>query len=102
VKYAVIYESADDVVGRVPEFMPAHRAWYLEFARRGDLLMVGPFSDATGALAVLTSRAAAEEFAAGDPFVRNGLVRNWYIREWMEALVPEGPPEDAAAAAARG
>ena len=100
-KYAVIYESADDVVARAPEFMPAHRAWYQEFARRGDLLMVGPFSDAAGALAVLTSRAAAEEFAAGDPFVRNGLVRQWFIREWMEALVPEDAPEDAAAEASR-
>lgn len=101
-KYALIYESAGDVVARVPEFMPAHRAWYQEFAQRGDLLMVGPFSDATGALAVLTSRAAAEEFAAGDPFVRNSLVRRWFIREWMEALVPEDAPEDAAAEAARG
>jgi uncharacterized protein len=99
VKYAVIYESADDVVARAAEFMPAHRAWYQEFARRGDLLMVGPFSDATGALAVLTSRAAAEEFAAGDPFVRNGLVRRWFIREWLEVLVPEGAPEQAAAEA---
>jgi len=106
VKYAVIYEAADDVVARTPEFMPAHRAWYQEFARRGDLLMVGPFSDAAGALAVLTSRAAAEEFAAGDPFVRNGLVRKWFVREWMEALVPEGAPEDtredAPAETARG
>jgi uncharacterized protein YciI len=99
VKYAVIYESADGVRARVPEVMPAHRAWYREFARRGDLLMVGPFSDATGALAVLTSRAAAEEFAAGDPFVVNGLVRNWFIREWMEALVPEDAPGAAAAEA---
>jgi uncharacterized protein len=102
VKYAVIFESAGDVRARVPEFMPAHRAWYQEFARRGDLLMVGPFSDATGALAVLTSRAAAEEFAAGDPFVRNGLVRNWFIREWMEVLVPEDAPAAAASEAAPG
>jgi uncharacterized protein len=98
----VIYEAAADVVARAPEFMPAHRAWCQEFARRGDLLMVGPFSDATGALAVLTSRAAAEEFAAGDPFVRNGLARKWFIREWMEALVPEDAPADAAAEAAPG
>ncbi|HEX5292260.1 MAG TPA: YciI family protein [Streptosporangiaceae bacterium] len=95
-KYVVIYESADDVLARVPEVMQAHRAWYQEFVRRGDLIMVGPFSDATGALSVLTSRAAAEEFASGDPFVTHGLVRNWYVREWAEVLVPEGAPEEAA------
>jgi len=35
---------------------------------------------------VFTTRTAAEEFAAGDPFVLNGVVRNWYIREWLEAI----------------
>jgi hypothetical protein len=68
----------------------------VEFARRGDLIMVGPFSDATGALSVLTSRAAAEEFASGDPFVTHGLVRNWYGRERVEVRVPEDAPEQAA------
>jgi uncharacterized protein YciI len=91
VKYVLFWESADDVAARAPEFMPAHRAWYQEFARRGDLLMVGPFSDRSGALSVFTNRAAAEEFAAGDPFVRNGLVSKWFIREWVEVLVPEDP-----------
>jgi uncharacterized protein YciI len=90
-KYALLWDSADDVAERVPEFMAAHRAWYQEFARRGDLLMVGPFSDRSGALAVFTSRAAAQEFAEGDPFVRNGLVTRWFIREWVEVLVPEEP-----------
>jgi catechol 2,3-dioxygenase-like lactoylglutathione lyase family enzyme len=28
---------------------------------------------------------------AGDPFVRNGLVSRWFIREWLEVLVPEDP-----------
>ena len=31
------------------------------------------------------SLGAAEEFAAGDPFVRSGVVRDWRIREWAEA-----------------
>ena len=28
-------------------------------------------------MAVFTTRAAAEEFVRGDPFVLNGMVRNW-------------------------
>ncbi len=28
----------------------------------------------------------AEEFAAGDPFVLNGVVTGWSIREWNEVL----------------
>jgi uncharacterized protein len=37
-------------------------------------------------MAVFASREAAEEFARDDPFVVNGVVRDWYIREWDEAF----------------
>jgi uncharacterized protein YciI len=29
---------------------------------------------------------APAHFPAGDPFVRNGVVRDWYVREWNEIL----------------
>ena len=64
-------------------------------AQRGELLMIGPFANAQedGATAVFTTREAAEEFVRGDPFVLNGIVQKWVIRDWIEVLVPE-PPED--------
>jgi len=49
--------------------------------------MIGPFANAQeGAMGIFTTREAAEEFANGDPFVLNGVVRAWHIREWNEAL----------------
>jgi uncharacterized protein YciI len=42
-----------------------------------------------GAMSIFTTRDAAEEFVRGDPFVLHGVVRNWTIREWNEALVPD-------------
>jgi uncharacterized protein len=39
-------------------------------------------------MSVFTSREAAEEFAKGDPFVVNGVVRSWEVREWNEAIDP--------------
>jgi uncharacterized protein YciI len=84
----VLYESADDVLSRAPAVFPAHKARLDEFVAAGTLLMVGPFGDpqAEGSMAVFTTRAAAEEFVAGDPFVLQGLVRAWHIRDWHEAL----------------
>jgi uncharacterized protein YciI len=38
---------------------------------------------------VFTTREAAEEFVAGDPFVGNGVVAEWSIRSWNEVLQPE-------------
>ena len=62
----------------------------MSFRERGLLLKIGPFAGAgtDSSMAVFTTRDAAEEFAKGDPFVRNGVVRHWHIREWNEALVP--------------
>ena len=46
-----------------------------------DLLMIGTFSNAQehGAMAIFTSREAAEAFARDDPFVLHGVVRSWHF-----------------------
>jgi uncharacterized protein len=87
-KYVMFYDSADDVASKAPAHFPAHRARLDDFHARGTLLMVGTFGDPQneGSMAVFTTREAAEEFATEDPFVLNGVVRNWYVREWNEIL----------------
>ena len=53
------YEGADDM-NRAREIFPAHRAKWQDFAARGELLMIGPFTDPRqGAMGVFTTRAAA-------------------------------------------
>ncbi len=90
-KAVVLYESAADLVVKAPLYFAEHCARWDEFRRRGELLMIGAFANAQedGSMAIFTTREAAEEFVRGDPFVLNGVVRNWTIREWNEALVPE-------------
>jgi uncharacterized protein YciI len=88
VKYVLLYESADDVLAKAPAHFEAHVARGHEFHNRGSLLLYGPFGDPQreGSMAVFTSREAAEDFAKSDPFVLNGVVRDWRIREWDEAF----------------
>ena len=87
-KYVLLYQSAEDVATNAPPHFPAHKARLDAFAARGDLLMVGTFGDpqAQGSMAIFRSREAAEEFAAGDPFVLDGVVRAWEVRDWDEVL----------------
>lgn len=86
-KYAMFYETAPDFRDKVPEHFPAHQARWEEYAAAGTLLLIGPFSDpARGAMAVFTTREAAESFVEGDPFVVHGLVASWRIEEWDEVL----------------
>ena len=85
-KYALLYESAEDVLAKVPAQYAAHTARGDEFHRRGLLLMFGD-PQAQGSMAVFTNREAAEEFVREGPFVVNGVVRGWEIRGWSEGLV---------------
>ncbi|HYL26343.1 MAG TPA: YciI family protein [Candidatus Nitrosotalea sp.] len=89
-KYVLFYQSSPDVARLAPVHGAAHRAHWDGFLANGTLLMIGPFADPReGAMAVFTSREAAEAFAKDDPFVLNGVVSSWSVREWSEAVVPE-------------
>lgn len=89
-KYVLFYESAEDVLSKAPVHYEAHCARLDEFHQRGELLMVGTFANPQeeGSMSIFATREAAEEFADGDPFVLNGVVSGWQIREWNEVLVP--------------
>jgi uncharacterized protein YciI len=90
VKYVVLYASADDVAAKAPAHFPAHKVRLDAFHARGELLLVGTFGDPQreGSMAVFRTRAGAEEFVAGDPFVLNGVVSTYEIRDWNETLAP--------------
>jgi len=83
----VLYASAPDVLSRAPAHFPAHKARLDAFHGRGDLLGVGTFGDpqAEGSMAIFANRAAAEAFVAEDPFVLNGVVASYAIRDWDDA-----------------
>jgi uncharacterized protein YciI len=86
-KTVMFYEVAPDGLPKVRMHYEAHRARLNDFHGRGSLLMAGPFANpAEGAMGVFTSREAAEEFIRGDPFVINGVVAKWSLREWNEVL----------------
>lgn len=72
------------------------RSAHLDLARaahaRGELVMAGALADPPdGALLVFSadSPAAAEDFARNDPYVREGIVRQWTVRRWV-VVVGEG------------
>ena len=87
-KYVVFYKSADDVAIRARRVFPAHQARWQEFLANGTLLMIGTFANAQddGSMGIFATREAADAFVRGDPFVLEGVVRRWEIREWNEAI----------------
>ncbi len=84
--------SIEDVRASAPEALAAHLKRSKELQQQGNLLMAGAFLHTTPdepltTMGVFPSREAAEAYAAGDPFVLNGMVTNWYIREWANILI---------------
>jgi len=85
-----------DVVEGYPEarqpFRSAHLAYASQAVARGELVLGGALADPVDTAILLfrsASREAAERFAAGDPYVRNGLVKSWRVREWTTVIGPE-------------
>ena len=89
-KYVMTYRAVEDFLPLAQQHGPAHVARLHEFRDRGVLLMVGTFDEPMNgdAMGVFTTREAAEEFIAGDPFVLHGVVAGWSVRPWNEVLQP--------------
>ena len=87
--YLLFYEVVADYVERRQPFRAEHLALGRAAHARGELVLGGALADPVdGALLLFQgdSPAAAEAFAAADPYVRNGLVTRWYVRTWTTVV----------------
>jgi uncharacterized protein YciI len=89
VYYALMYDVVADYLERRPAFRDEHLSLARAAHQRGELLFAGAWADpADGALLLwrTADRSAVEEFVQADPYVRNGLVTKWRIREWTVVI----------------
>jgi hypothetical protein len=97
--FVLFYEYGPDIVARRAPHRPAHLEMARDWHARGLLLMAGAWADPIDGAALLfkaPDRALVEEFAASDPYVGNGLVNAWKIREWTVVVggqTDAGPSE---------
>ena len=78
------YALADDYLQRRAALREEHLALLRAAHERGELLMAGALPDPYDrALLVWTApREVVERFAESDPYVVQGLVQGWTIRQW--------------------
>jgi uncharacterized protein YciI len=87
-KAVVIGTGSGASMDAVMAVYPRHKALVDEFIARGDVIGIGPFTDAgRGNLAIFRSREAAELFAKQDPFLLEGLVKSYDIRDWGDQML---------------
>ncbi len=98
--YMLFYDYVPDYPERRGRFRDAHLRRIEAALARGELVLGGAFADpADGAMILFEadSPAAAEAFAREDPYVVEGLVTRWWVREWTtvvgrDAAKPVAPP----------
>ncbi len=87
--YLLIYDGVPDFVERRTMFRAAHLAHARAAVDRGDLVLGGGLAnpvDGSVLLFVGDSPDAAMRFAESDPYVVNGLVVAWRVREWTTVV----------------
>ena len=87
--FLLFYDLSDDYLERRAQFRDEHlrKAWAAN--ANGDLLLGGALSEPADT-AILMFRGetsvVAEQFAETDPYVLNGLVKQWRVRQWTTVL----------------
>ncbi len=83
--YLMMYELADDYLERRGEFRDAHLALAWTAQESGALVIAGALTDPAD-MAILMfegdSPEVATRFAEADPYVTNGLVTRYRVRQW--------------------
>jgi uncharacterized protein YciI len=87
--YILFYDVVEDYLERRGEFREEHLGLASRAHDDGKLILAGAYaSPADGAALVfrVDDVAEIESFVQSDPYVVNGLVREWRIREWTVVI----------------
>jgi uncharacterized protein YciI len=87
--YLLMYDVVDDYVTRRAPIRGAHIAHARAAVARGELVLGGALANPPDGSILLfkgDSPDAAKRFAEQDPYVTNGLVTKWRVREWTTVI----------------
>jgi uncharacterized protein YciI len=87
-KTVVIGETSGAGMDAIMAVFPRHKVVVDKFIARGVVLGIGPFMDG-GNMAIFKTREDAEAFTREDPFILEGLLKSFVIKDWKDSLLPE-------------
>ena len=87
-KTVVIGEPSGATMETIMSVYPRHKIIVDKYIEKVVVIGIGPFSD-FGNMAIFKTREAAEQFVKEDPFILDGLVKSFTIRDWNDDLIPD-------------
>jgi uncharacterized protein YciI len=90
--YLLFYDVVAGYAEKRAGYRAAHLAHATAAVERGELVLGGALANPLDQAVLLfrgDSPRVAERFAETDPYVLNGLVRAWRVREWTTVVGPD-------------
>ena len=87
--FLLFYEVSSDYLERRPQYRVDHLKLAWAAQERGEIVVAGALADPPDGAVLMfqgEGRSVAEGFAQADPYVANGLVTRWYVREWTTVI----------------
>jgi uncharacterized protein YciI len=87
--YLLFYDVVSDYVERRVAHRTEHLALAWRAVERGELVLGGALAEpADGAVLMFRAESpdVVESFARADPYVVNGIVTRWRVREWTTVV----------------
>jgi len=80
--YLLQYTYTDNVLEKRVPLRQEHLQLARQYKREGRIVMGGALGDLTGATVIFRNREDAEQFVTEDPYVKNGIVTAFEVKEW--------------------
>lgn len=86
--HILTYKTIEGYIKKRAPYRAEHLSLAEKHHENGQLIMAGALADpADGALLIFkANREVAESFAKNDPYVKNGLISEWEVREWTVVI----------------
>lgn len=87
--FLLFYVTAPDYLERRPRYRSVHIEKARAAKARGELILAGALADPADQAVLLfqgADKSVAEDFAKTDPYVTNGLISSWKVREWTTVI----------------
>lgn len=83
--YILFYTTIENYIEKRAPYREEHLQLVQQAYNKGDMVMAGALDEpADGAVLIFKGDTpqAAKDFVQKDPYVKNGLIRDWEIRPW--------------------
>ncbi len=87
--HILFYKTVKNYVEKRVPYREAHLAYAEAAHQRGELILAGALADpADSAVLIFKVEKASvvEKFAKDDPYVLNGLIKEWKVRPWSVVI----------------